>query len=171
MTEQKKERPVLYWGINLKLDDVMSNSDVKTFLESHTELKPLQRIHSTLLFVGRKKKDEVDALTEQVEKLTIVQIPKEKDEKTYSELTGRECEIMISGYGYNDSSLALDVESIVLIDTKEKVPSNAVHQHITLALKEGAKAMDSVKALLGEGHTFKFAEPMKLKGEIKGFYF
>lgn len=176
---QKKSRPVVYWAVDLKLDDVMSHPQIKEHLETHPELKPLQKIHSTLLFIGKRKPAPVvessrDLTTEdlatQVESLTIT-VPKEQDENTYIEMDGKECTVMVSGFGHSDKALALQVESIKLSESGIIVPSNAVKQHVTVALAQGTAAKDSVKTLQGEGSIVHFKSTLVLTGYVRGFHF
>lgn len=171
MTDKRsKQRRVLYWAVDLDTNDVMSHPIIKEFLKSHPHLKPLQKIHSTLLFVGKGSSAPVTTpVDELAKKLAGVSISENPEDK-YVKLDGKSCTLTVSGYGHSDKAIALNVTNITLCDG-DRCPSNAVRQHVTVALAQGTKAMDSVKTLLGEGTVEKFEEPLILKGTIKGFYF
>ena len=151
----KKVLPVLYWGVDLNLTDVMEHSEIKSFLAKHPTLVPLKKIHSTLLFVG---KTPLDPETSQKE-----------TPETYKMIDGQNCITTVTGFGYNDQAMALDVVSIKFKETSEDLPSNAVHQHITVALAPKAKAVDSVKTF--NENVVKLSEPLVLSGRVKGFLF
>ena len=64
---------------------------------------------------------------------------------------------------YNDEELK---------EYEKDVPTNATIQHITLALKEGILAKDSVKTLTeSSGIIVTFDIPLILVGEIKRYLF
>ena len=156
---------VLYWAIELSLEEVMKNSQIKDFIESHKELKPLEKIHSTLLFVGRKKKSkpaEIDSILGELE-------IKEDPEEPYIKSNHRDCILTVKQFGHSSNAMALDIESIIFSDDSTECPSNAVRQHVTMALSNGTKAVDSVKTLLGEGTIEVLNTPLVLYGKVKGY--
>ena len=142
--KKKKPRKTLFWGINLDTNLVMNHPPIKDFLDNHSELIPLKSIHSTLLYVGRKENE---------------------DEKIFEEHQGKICQLEISGYGYSENALALKVNNITFGDD-EKVPSFAETQHITIALSERTKAIDSVKTLQGEGEVIEFEQSFIIEGRL-----
>ena len=177
MEPKKKTPQVIYWAIELSLEEVMKNTQIKDFIESHKELIPLEKIHSTLLFVGRKKKVKVDAdISSSVDKIESVmaelkiQEKPEDPEEPYIKSNHRECVLIVKQFGHSANALALDVDSIQFTDDSSKCPSNAVRQHVTMALANGTKAMDSVKTLIGEGTIEVLDTPLILYGKVKGYY-
>ena len=96
------------------------------------------------------------------------------DENAFLPLEKKECELTISGYGWNENSLALKVDKITYHDENEEtqnVPTFAKQQHVTLGLKAGQKAVDSVKTLLGEGTFVEFDEKLILNGKVKRYLY
>ncbi len=153
---------VLYWAIELSLDEVMQNSQLKQFVDSHKDLIPLEKIHSTLLFVGRKKKSK-ELETD------LINLSLNDAEEPYIKNDQRECVLTVKQFGHSSNALALDVESIIFKDDSTECPSNAIKQHVTLALSKDTKAVDSVKTLQGEGEIEILNEPLKLYGKVRGY--
>jgi hypothetical protein len=156
---------VLYWAIKLSMEDVMKNSQIKDFITTHNELTPLDKIHSTLLFVGRKKKVKQEEIESIMDGLKI----KEDPEEPYIKSNQKDCILIVKQFGYSSNAMALDVDSIAFTDDNSKCPSNAMKQHVTLALSNGTNAVDSVKTLLGEGTIVILETPLKLYGKVKGY--
>lgn len=148
---------VLYWAIDIDVKKVMENEQIKNFIGNHKELIPLEKIHSTLLFVGRKKKNCENSIN------------LENPEDIYIKNNDREVIMTVKQFGYSPNAFALDVESIMFVDDKNNCPSNAIRQHVTMALSNGTKAVDSVKTLLGEGTIEMLETPLVLYGKIKGY--
>ncbi len=153
---------VLYWAIELSLDEVMQNQQIKDFIISHNNLIPLEKIHSTLLFVGRKKKSK-ELETD------LVNLSLNDAEEPYIKNNQRDCVLTIKQFGFSSKAMALDVESIVFKDDSTECPTNAIRQHVTMALSKDTKAVDSVKTLLGEGTIEILNEPLKLYGKVRGY--
>ena len=145
----KKKKLTLYWGveINYKYEDLKNlNEDFYTKTEC-LQLIPLKKMHSTLLFVGKKEN------------------PNEEVFKPYE---GKECKLIIDAFGYSDNALALRVKSIKIDDND--VPTFATQQHITVALKTGIQAKDSVLTLTGQGTIVDCCE-YTIIGTIKRFMY
>jgi len=155
----------LYWAIELSPEEVMDNQQIEKFITSHPELKPLEKIHSTLLFVGRKKQVKPIEIEYLMDKLNI----KEDPQEPYIKNKHRECILTINQFGYSSNAMALDVDSIIFSDDSTKCPSNAVRQHVTMALANGIKAVDSVKTLLGEGTIEVLETPLVLYGKVTAY--
>lgn len=149
-TKKSKKQMTSYWGISLT-NDIFQNNQIKQILENNAQLIPLEKIHSTLLYVG-KKENENETQFE----------PHEK----------RECTLKITHFGHTDKAMALRVESITF-DDDSSVPSFAEIQHVTLALRNDTKAKDSVETLKGgdDASLVKFDEPIILKGAIKRYLY
>ncbi len=99
--------------------------EITSFIQSNiSDLIPLKSIHSTLLYVTPKTKSK---------------------EVVFKSLEGIFCDIYITGCRYSEFAMIFLVDSIVRKDNNETIPSFSKLQHITLALKEGIKARDSVK--------------------------
>lgn len=131
VTSNKKTKKNLtsYWGVSLSESILESNDTIAQLLILNPQLKPLKKIHSTLLFVGKK----VDPT-----------------EEIFKDLVDKECTLTVDAVGYSENAMALSVRSITY-DNDQPMPTYAVKQHITLALKAGTKAFESVKTLQGEG--------------------
>ncbi len=152
---EKKSKKILtsYWAVDLQKSLIFTIPEISSFLESHKELIPLEKIHSTLLFVGKKENE---------------------NEQYFFPLEGKECQVIISGYGYSENAIAMEVDNITyLSETGEniKVPTFAIKQHITTALSTGTKPVDSVKTLTGEGTITKFPHVIIVTGRIKRYFF
>jgi hypothetical protein len=163
----------LYWAIELSREEVMKNKQISDFLANHPELIPLDKIHSTLLFVGRTKKPKneknlSDLMSEKLKITDDSDIPNNPEEP-YIKINNLDCVLTINQFGFSENALALDVESILFQHDNSKCPSNAIKQHVTLALAKGVKAVDSVKTLLGEGTIEKLDVPLILYGKVKGY--
>lgn len=141
----KKVKKTLFWGVQLKADQAREHSLIKECLEKNPELIPLKSIHTTLLYVGRKENP---------------------DEAVYADKKFKKCSVKICGHGYSENAMALDVVEVKFIDDDTMVPSFAVKQHVTMALKKGVQAVDSVKTLLGEGTLVTYDEPLILQGTL-----
>lgn len=151
---QQKPRPpkkTLYWGIKLSIDQIVSSYDpIKDALTSNPDLKQNKEMHTTLLFVGRKDNP---------------------DEEQYKEHIGKKCTVTIGGHGISSVALCLHVIGMVFTETNTPVPScQQVKQHVTVALKEGTKAVDSVKAL-DEGTYVEYTQPLQLDGVLYQYFF
>ena len=145
-TNKSKKNKTLYWGIEI---NNFNNEEINEFIKDKTHLILLKKIHSTLLFVGKKDND---------------------DEKIFYEYEGQNCMMLISEFGYSNDALSIKVDSIVLSNSKN-VPTFATQQHITFALRESVKAVDSVKTLLGEGTIIKLNNPVIIHGIVKRFLY
>lgn len=153
-SKKKKIKLPSYWAI--KLDGTaFEHDELKTFLNSRTDLKPLEKIHSTLLYAGNKHSE----LTNEINSI----VPH----------IGHTCRLEIGGYGYSEDACALRVDSITLVDIGETMPSYPnQQQHVTIALKNGIKPFESVKTLIGENKTIiEFTEPMVLFGTVESFLY
>ena len=151
--KKSKKNLTSYWGVSLNLSIVTENAELQSFLKSHDNLILLEKIHSTLLFVGKKEND---------------------NERVFIPLEGKLCQLEIIGFGSSESAIALDVKSITYKnDANEStdVPSFATKQHVTIALSKGTKAVESVKTLLGEGTYTKFDKPIIVTGTVKRYLF
>jgi len=143
--KEKKKLLTAYWGIRVDSSDILNNIEIKTFLETHKELIPLTKMHSTLLFVGKKIcADEI--------------VFEPHKDKIYS--------LTINQFGYNDNALAIEVANI-----NPSVPTFAIKQHITVALKTGEKAVNSVKTLIGEGNIITLEKPLIINGIVTKYLF
>lgn len=144
----KKERKNLtsYWGVDLP--NPIQCPEINTALQANPDLIPLEKCHSTLLYIG-KKVDERDA--------------------QFYPYEHKSCSVTVTSFGLNDCSISLKVDSLVLEDNSS-VPSYAECQHITYALKKGTPAKDSVKAIQ-EGTLVTLSTPLVLNGTIKRYLF
>jgi hypothetical protein len=138
-----------YWGVHIDPQLVFEHEHIKACLIVHPQLIKLPHIHSTLLYVGRKDNP---------------------NEAIYQPHEGKECTLIIQELGLSQEAMTLAVESLTF-PTGEAVPTHATQQHITLALKKGIKAVDSVKALGEQGCRVRLTPEIILKGRIKRFLF
>ena len=150
--KQLKKNMTAYWAIELSISEILTIPQIQQKLLENEQLKCLEKIHSTLLYVGKKENP--------------------LEEKFY-DYENQECEIEICGFGYSDKAVAIEVipESLLTMPEQKKIPSHAEKQHITIALSQGIPAKDSVKTLLGDGNIIYFSENIKLHGKIKRFLF
>jgi hypothetical protein len=123
-----KKNLTAYWGISLN-KELFDHPHIRSHLEAKTHLIPLERIHTTLLYVGKKEGN--------------------LDEAKYIPLEGRECTVKMKAVGCSDDALAMKVEHISYINEQNMemdVPSHATTQHVTMALKKGIKPVESIKS-------------------------
>lgn len=153
-----KKNLTAFWGISVDKDIILQNEQVKKCLSENPELIVLTKpVHTTLLYVGKK--------------------PDNPDELKFIPLEKKKCTVIVNGFGYSKDALALRVTKMTYNDEELKeyekdVPTNATIQHITLALKEGILAKDSVKTLTeSSGIIVTFDIPLILVGEIKRYLF
>lgn len=154
----KSSPTTLYWSIPLSFQ-VTNPTDLEA-INSRIELykmKELPEKHSTLRFIGKKKND-IDT--------------------EYMKLEGKKVVVTVDGFGFDSDkikAISLKVDNIQLInddDTKSDFPKELMHlvqQHITYALAEGTKAVDSVKTITepsADGGYYKFAELLVIEGNI-----
>jgi hypothetical protein len=149
MDNPKKNRKNLtaYWGVSVP-HEVFNNSQIRECLGAHPSLIPLEHVHSTLLYVGKKDGDTREEL--------------------YLPLEDKMCTIHISHCGCSDDAMALKVEKI-LDQTGQLIPSHATQQHITMALKKGIKAVDSPKCF--ENQLIELSQSLVIEGKIKRYLF
>ena len=151
----KKPRPTLYWGIELDPNMIRLHEPVRQALELNPQLVPLQAMHTTLLYVGRK-----EGMTE---------------EELFVPYLGKSCCVIINGHGVSDKALALQVDQMYFIneehDEKLDVPTFATKQHVTVALAAGTKPVESVETLMGRGEvvTYTITEYLILEGKLRRF--
>lgn len=154
---KKKERETMYWGVEINPENVLSLEPVKKTLADNAKLVPLKKMHSTLLFVGGDKK-----ITDQLR----------SDEQVYMENVGRECIVTVSGHGWSEVAIALKVADIRFADNGTVVKTFAIQQHVTTALAEGTKAVDSVKTITDpNGNFVAYPEPVVLRGRLTRYFF
>ena len=150
---KSKKDLTAYWGISLSIN-ILEHNEIKRILEENPQLIPLKNIHSTLLYVGKKEDDR---------------------EKNYIMLEGVLCNLTITEIGVSEKAMALKVNKIIYINDdkieKELISFPNQQQHITLALKQGIKPVDSVKTLLGEGTIIILTKPLIIQGHIKRYLF
>jgi len=152
--KNKKKNLTAFWGISIDKEVVIKNEQVKTCLDSNPELKVIHKsTHSTLVYIGKK--------------------PDDPREAKYVPLEKKECTLTVDAFGYSENALALRVIKMTCLEEGKEmdVPSDAVQQHITVALKDGVPAKDSVETLLGAGTIVKFDALMILIGRITRYLY
>ena len=154
-TVVKSSPSTLYWSVPLTFQ-VTNKTDLEAInsrIEIH-KMKELSEKHSTLRFIGKKKND-IDS--------------------EYMKFEGQKVKVYVDGFGYSSKAISLKVDNIQLInedDTKHDFPRELMHivqQHITYALSEGTKAVDSVKTITEpseDGGYYKFTEPLEIEGIV-----
>ncbi len=145
----------LYWSVPL-LFQVTDKTDLEAInsrIEIH-KMKELSEKHSTLRFIGKKKND-IDS--------------------EYMKFEGQKVKVYVDGFGYSSKAISLKVDNIQLMnenDSKSDFPRELMHpvqQHITYALSEGTKAVDSVKTITepsDDGGYYKFVVPLEIEGIV-----
>lgn len=146
--KEQRKRATLYWGIELQPEDIFENEIIKSVLETNKELIPLKRIHSTLLFVGKRN---------------------DVREEVFYPLENKTCTLTINAYGISCNALSLRVSSIVYDNELIMHSYPNKQQHITLALKPGVPAKDSVLTLVGEGDVIDFN--LIVRGHVKRYMY
>jgi len=151
--KEKKKNLTAYWGVDLDMS-ILDKTEIKEFLELNPLLIKNKKIHCTLLYVGKKEGNV--------------------DEEKFKDLEGKEVFVNITGFGHSENAMALQVDLVSYVNDSNEiivVPFFGVQKHITVALKEGVKAVDSVKTLLGEGTVNNFDSEYIVKGNIKRYLF
>lgn len=151
--KEKKKNLTAYWGVDLDMS-ILDKKEIKEFLELNPLLIKNKKIHCTLLYVGKKEGNV--------------------DEEKFKDLEGKEVFVNITGFGHSENAMALQVDLVSYVNDSNEiivVPFFGVQKHITVALKEGVKAVDSVKTLLGEGTVINFDNEYIVKGSIKRYLF
>ncbi len=153
-TENKKKvRLPVYWAIELD-NGVFQNPQLKEYLDAHPDLIPLKKIHSTLLYVGKKHGEMADKIAE------------------ISQHEGKKCTLEVDGFGYSERACALSIMKMTLDDNTVMPSYPNKHQHVTVALKTGTAAVESVETLVRENRTFnEFSGGLLLHGTIKAMYY
>lgn len=149
--KQKKKFLTMYWGIELSTE-LFNNDVIKSIFESNPNLVPLKKIHSTLLFVGKREGVE--------------------EEKDFIPLESKQCKLIIDAYGVSEDALALRVKSITYEteDGETKMPAYPnKQQHITMGLRVGIPAKDSVLTLLDDKNITPF--DIELTGTVKRYLY
>lgn len=144
----KKIKKTLFWGIEIKKDQILSHPKINQILSENPTLIPLKSMHSTLLYVGRK--DDID-------------------ECMFAPFRFKKCRLVVSSFGFSENAMALKVDSMKFTEdslSSTEIPTYATTQHITVALADGVKAVDSVKTLQGEGKKVIFDIPLILDGTL-----
>jgi hypothetical protein len=154
-TVVKSSPSTLYWSVPLtfQVTDKTDLEAINSRIELH-KMKELSEKHSTLRFIGKKKND-IDS--------------------EYMKFEGQKVKVFVDGFGYSSKAISLKVDKIQLIsedDTKSDFPRELMHpvqQHITYALSEGTKAVDSVKTITeptDDGGYYKFVVPLEIEGIV-----
>jgi len=127
--KELRKKLTSYWAVELDMN-IFLHPEIESRLKLNTNLIPLKKIHSTLLYVGKKINDL---------------------EKVFIEFENIECTLTIDRIGISSNAMALGVKSIVYknenTNTECDLPTFAEKQHITLALADGIPAKDSVLTL------------------------
>lgn len=151
-SSSKKNRKNLtaYWGISLNRE-IFDHPQIKTHLTAKPHLIGLEHIHSTLLYVGKKDDNP--------------------HEIYYHPHEGKDCLLTVTQLGCSDDAMALKIDKIQFADDANEthVPSHATQQHVTLALKQGIKAVDSIKCF--NHKMIQLSEPIVIKGHIKRYLY
>jgi hypothetical protein len=151
--KEKKKNLTAYWGVDLDMN-ILDKEEIKDFLELNPLLIKNKKIHCTLLYVGKKEGNI--------------------NEEKFKDLEGKEVFVNITGFGYSKNAMALQVDLVSYVNDNSEIESVSffgIQKHITVALKEGVKAVDSVKTLLGEGTLNVFKNEYIVKGGIKRYLF
>jgi len=148
---KKKSRKNLtaYWGIELDTN-IFDHQHIHIHLTEKPDLIKLDKIHSTLLYVGKKDDNP--------------------HEDKYHHIEGKDCQLTISKFGCSTDAMALFVDKITYHNEQHEevnVPTHAIQQHVTMALKKGVKAVDSIKCF--EHGLIDLPEPLVIRGKIKRY--
>ena len=151
--QQKKPLKTVYWGIEVDIATILAHEPVAKSLTENPQLVPLKKMHTTLLFVGRKE-DERD--------------------KLFLPYKDQMCQISVNAHGLSQDALALRVSKLEFVDDTIKgdaVPAYPnIAQHVTVALKDGVKAVESVKSF-AEGVMVDYDSDLVLTGKLTQYFF
>ena len=151
--QQKKPLKTVYWGIEVNIAPILAHEPVAISLTENPQLVPLKKMHTTLLFVGRKE-DERD--------------------KLFLPYKDQMCQISVNAHGLSQDALALRVSKLEFVDDTIKgdaVPAYPnIAQHVTVALKDGVKAVESVKSF-AEGVMVDYDSDLVLTGKLTQYFF
>lgn len=189
-TKKKKPKKTLYWGVSLDAETTMNHPPIRKLLDDNPELVPLKKIHSTLLYVGRKNNENERVFLDIIaprkssdgcQEFVSPQRHEVDDRTRESNQTtdgnaptadrSPKCKLLVTGHGCSKNALALLVAGIIFADDNTPVPSFARVQHVTIALANGTKAVDSVRALQGEGTVVIYDETLVLEGTLKRYFY
>lgn len=148
-SKKKRKNLTAYWGIELD-PNIFEHHHINNHLTTKPELTKLDKIHSTLLYVGKKDDNP--------------------HESKYHPIEGKECHLTISKIGCSTDAMALLVDKITYCNEQQEemiVPTHATQQHVTMALKKGVKAVDSIKCF--EHGFIDLPETMVIHGKIKRY--
>jgi len=139
--QNEKVKKVLYVGISIPNDKIMLLPLKQEFLENK---KLNKEFHVTLVFK-----------------------PKEEHLVYYNEFLGKEVEVTIDGCGYTNNAVSLLVDSLQTMEGINVANfQDGKPLHITVALKEGIKPVDSYHAI--EENLVKFESPLpRVVGTLK----
>ena len=152
-TKKSRKDLTSYWGIEID-PRIFEHPQIQSHLNVTSELIKLERIHSTLLYVGKKDDNPYEI--------------------EYLPLEGKECTLTTNTFGSSTEAMALLVDQITYLnDQNEKlpVPTHVTPQHVTLALKKGVKPVDSVKCLTENLLERLEPESVVIHGKIKRFLY
>lgn len=153
--KKTKKFMTAYWGIQLNSNNILDIPLVATLLRENSHMKKNEKFHITLLYVGKKE---------------------DVRENIYIPIEHKNCQIVIDRIGFSKKAIAIGVKSIKFIEDDEytvsdDVPTFAIQHHITVALSDGTKAVDSVKTLLGEGKIIRLNKNIAIRGRLTRFLF
>lgn len=99
--------------------------------------------------------------------VTLVYKPKEEHLLYYDEFKEKEIEVCIDGCGYTENAVSLLVDSIQTVDGIDVANFQVEGKplHITVALKEGIKPVDSYHAI--KENLVQFESPIRVIGTLK----
>lgn len=146
----KKVRKTIYWCVEFsdnELNKILKNESIAQQLKNNPQLITLNKMHTTLLYLGKKDNNS---------------------EKDYFDVIGKECNLEVDCYAVSENSLCLNVSCLQFNDNKLNVPTFAKRQHVTVALKQNVRAADSTLAF-EQGDTINFDTKLVLKGFIKRY--
>jgi len=139
--DMDQKRKTLFWAIELDVGKILDT--MSQFISDN--LTPLKEMHSTLLFVGKKM---------------------DPREEKYFAIEGQLCELAITQFGKTDNAIALKVDSIISATDRTLIPSDNTIQHITVALAEGVKPVNSVESF---SNMIVLDKPLFLSGKVKRY--
>ena len=151
--KQKKPLKTVYWGIEVDTATILAHEPVKKSMEENPQLVPQPKMHTTLLFVGRKDDER---------------------EKLFLPHKDQECLVTVDAHGISKDALALRVSSLQFVDDSiktEVVPAfpNKI-QHVTVALSPGTKAVNSIESF-EQGTTVEYDTNLVLTGKMTQYFF
>jgi hypothetical protein len=141
-----------YWGVELR-NEIFNNVTISNILKEYPSLVPLDRLHCTLLYVGKKECD---------------------NEKVFVPFERRVCKVFVDAVAYSEDALVLRVKRVTYKEGDNILDMQHFQDqlHVSLAVNKskGVQTKNSVDAF-ASGTITEFDTEIVLTGKVKRFVF